>query len=336
MEAMLMIILPLRFSPAQSSYTHSDAVLYKHWSCFRVENWFLQSPRLLLKFSEGPSMVFRAMDGRQIPKHVRRYAEAIYHRPASYPEEEVGSLGCCLHKACQQNENLQKKVSSLVQEIKTVKNEKAMAYYEVNREKDNVRILKVILEAKDRQFNAERQKLNESIKLSESKVADLAHHLQLEKEKSKVTSLQMENNFDIMKKYREEIKELVEERNKLVEENKNLVDDRHNLQVEITELAEDKKKYDEYITELEALCMKMHRRRKGFRFHRHNKVVTVVTVLEKRRGKREKKGKKLQKKPDGGAEEDGKGGEDGCWRPMHAKHKCDDNSEVEEDDAGQK
>ncbi|KAK2885103.1 hypothetical protein Q8A73_021577 [Channa argus] len=397
------------------------------------------------------------MAGRPTPTQIRRHAEAApqrhghYYRPGSYPEEEVGSLRRRLHKARQHNEDLQNQVSSLVQEVEKLKNDNAVACYEANSAKDNVCRLEVILEAKDMEFNAEQQKLNESIKLSESKVSDLAQRLQLEEEKTKVSNLHIKNNYDIMKEHREKINELVnllsqkqtrnlqlrkekerltkqlrekalllqnketenkknkknwqktkrclqeqmsklsekywnwekrwknmeeevkrlqqektrlveekrkmdndksalveektnlerqnahlkeekaelvKERNKLVEENKNLAQDRKNLQVKIPKLVADKKKHGEYITELEDLCMKMHRRRKGFWFHRHNKVDTVAAVLEKDRSKREKQEKKIQKEKEKEAQRTTeKEGMTRLWCWTHAKQKCDDQVE---------
>ncbi|XP_067349985.1 early endosome antigen 1-like [Channa argus] len=370
------------------------------------------------------------------------------------PEEEVWSLNAWQHE-----DDLQNQVNILVQEIEKLKSEKTAACYEVKREKDNAHRLEAALEAKDREFSAERHRLNETIKLHETNVSDLKHRLQLEEEKGKVREREYKegldsigrqlmeglNNWDIWKEYQAKIKELaklldrsetrnqklsrqlktkdaennknkenwqktctslLEERRKLLEnewtcaktmnqmeeemktlqkdndrlveemnkvdkdkntlaeektnlekenahlkeektnleqenaqlqkektdllkvknklevENKNLVDHEKNLQEEMAELAEDKKKRGEYITELEALCMKMLKKREGLLFHRHNEVDTVAAALEKERSKREKE-IKLKEKQEKEVQRKNQRERTGFWHRRHAKDKCD-------------
>ncbi|KAK2880524.1 hypothetical protein Q8A73_023222 [Channa argus] len=161
------------------------------------------------------------MFGRQVPTHRGRQAASRghphYHGPAPHPEEEVWSLN-----AHQHDDDLQNQVNILVQEIEKLKSEKTAACYEVKREKDNAHRLEAALEAKDREFSAERHRLNETIKLHETNVSDLKHRLQLEEEKGKVREREYKegldsigrqlmeglNNWDIWKEYQAKIKEL--------------------------------------------------------------------------------------------------------------------------------
>ncbi|KAF3704074.1 hypothetical protein EXN66_Car019762 [Channa argus] len=134
------------------------------------------------------------MAGRRTPTHTGKYGQAApqgslqYYGPAPCPEQEVWHLRNCLCNVRRVNADLQGQINSMEQEIENLKRVNAEACHKANTEKDKVCRLEAILKAKDRECDdEERQKLIETIEVSESKVSELTRLLQLEEEKVKVS-----------------------------------------------------------------------------------------------------------------------------------------------------
>ncbi|KAK2820135.1 hypothetical protein Q5P01_023094 [Channa striata] len=103
----------------------------------------------------------------------------------------TGTKGQAAHQG-----NLQSQITGMAQEIENLKREKVAACHETSTEKNKVHKLEAILEAKDREFDDERQKLNEAMEMSESKVSRLTYHLQLEQEKAKDSEQQSKEKIN--------------------------------------------------------------------------------------------------------------------------------------------
>ncbi|KAK2882829.1 trichohyalin-like [Channa argus] len=141
-----------------------------------------------------------------------------YYGPPCPPEEEVRYLRNCLRKARCHNDDLQSQIKSLVQEVQKLMDEKATACYTSNNESDAIRRLEAILEANDRAFKDERQKLQKALVVTKSTVCELTHRLQLEEEKSKLRERECKEELDSIATQLEEERRRVEQQNQHISE----------------------------------------------------------------------------------------------------------------------